>query len=239
MSFRRLALLAAVVVASIAPGVARAQSALTFASSLSNPVASGHYVGPYSATFTSAVGQSTGLSVFCVDFLNHVGFDDHYQVAVTNLGAPMGPLVDTRHPGALDQYRRAAWMGSLFASAPTSSWSSIQYAMWNVFTPAEAPDDALSPYITQAADVAAANGYGAFDYYGVHFDAVDMSRYSVITDVDANGLATGGHQEFITGDPLPTSTVPEPATLVMFGTGFAITAAVLRRRHRRRAAPLD
>jgi hypothetical protein len=235
MRLRRLALLA--VIAAL-PGVARGQDALTFAHSLSNPVAGGYYVGPYSATFTPAIGQASGISIICVDFLNHVGYDDHYGVNVTRLGAASS-LVDTRHPGQLDAYRKAAWMGSLFQIAPQDYWGSIQYAIWNVFTPADAPDDALSPYVAQAADVAASHGYGAFDYYGVHFDAVDMSRWSVVTDVAAAGLASGGHQEFLTSD-IPSAAVPEPATVALVGTGFGAVMLVMRRRRRvRQESRLD
>lgn len=235
---RRFALLA-VLSASAAHATVRAAGAqgadaeLTFASSLAgNPVAGGIYVGPYSSLITPAVGQARTVSVICVDFLNHVNFNDRYEIAITGLGNALDPLTDTRHPRQMASYRKAAWMSSLFATAPTSDWGSIHFAIWNVFTPAQAPDDAWSPYIAQVADVAASNNYGAFDYGGVHYAAVDMSRYSVLTDVAATGLATGGHQEFITSELPPSITTPEPATIAFVATGLGIAGLAARNRRR-------
>jgi hypothetical protein len=227
MSLRRLALVALLAV----PTAAGAQT-LTFASSLNNPVSAGYYVGPYgNATFVSALGQSSTLSVLCVDFLNEVYFGDHYQVNVTNLGTSSA-LSDTRHPGALTTYRKAAWLGSLFATTPQAGWGSLQYAEWNLFTPAQAPDDAASASYLHLADVAATHDFGAFDDAGAHYDAVNMANYWVLTDVNARGLAAGGKQEFLVDSTAPLSSVPEPGMLLLVASGLASMLAVrwVRRR---------
>src|SRR5438045_996777 len=168
MCLRRLALAAFLVAAPVTAGA----QTLTFASSLNNPVSGGYYVGPYgNATFVSALGQASTVSVMCVDFLNEVYFGDHYQVNVTNLGGTPS-LADTRHPDALTTYREGAWLGSLFATTPQSGWGSVQYAMWNLFSPAQAPDDAPSNAYLALASVAASHDFGAFDYAGQHYAAV-------------------------------------------------------------------
>jgi len=235
MTLRRLAAAALLAVAS--PLAAGAQATLTFPSSLANPVAGGYYVGPYApATFVSAVGQARTLSVLCLDFLNEVYLGDQYQVNVTSLGGGASNQVpDTRHPGAVGTYRKAAWLGSLFSSTPTTGWGSVQYAMWNLFTPTDAPDDVDSPGYLALADLAESHDYGAFDYQGRHYDAVDMSRYWVLTDVTAEGRALGGKQEFITTSDIalgPTNTVPEPGTLVLILTGAGAIGVLAWRRVR-------
>jgi hypothetical protein len=218
------------------PAVAQ-QATLTFPGGLNNPVAGNVYVGPYGpAPFVSALGQPSTLYVLCVDFLNEVNFGDHYAVNVTNLGgAGRNTVEDTRHPGDVATYRKAAWLGSLFSSTPTNLWGSVHYAVWNLFTPAEAPDDARSAQYLALADVAASNDYGAFDYQGAHYGAVDMTQYWVLTDVDAEGRALGGKQEFVvnSADALgPTATVPEPGTLLLVGSGVAAVAFLAWRRRR-------
>jgi hypothetical protein len=242
MSFRRFvlaALLAAPLpaVAQQATPQASPQATLTFPGSLNNPVAGNIYVGPYGpASFVSALGQASMVNVLCVDFLNEVNFGDHYAVNVTNLGGGgWNTVEDTRHPGDVATYRKAAWLGSLFSSTPTTLWGSVHYAVWNLFTPAQAPDDARSAQYLALADVAASNDYGAFDYQGTHYGAVDMTQYWVLTDVNAEGRALGGKQEFVVSSatPLgPSATVPEPGTLLLVGSGAAVVAFLAWRRRR-------
>ena len=236
MSLRRLVF--AALLAAPVPAVAQQatpQATLTFPGSLNNPVAGNIYVGPYGpASFISALGQASMVNVLCVDFLNEVNFGDHYAVNVTNLGGGgWNTVADTRHPGDVATYRKAAWLGSLFSSTPTNLWGSVHYAVWNLFTPAQAPDDARSAQYLALADVAASNGYGAFDYQGTHYDALDMTQYWVLTDVDAEGRALGGKQEFVvtSADALgATATVPEPGTLLLVGTGAVAVAFLAWRR---------
>lgn len=230
----RLARRALAALLALAPAAAGAQATLKFPSSLSNPAAGGYYVGPYAnATFVSAVGQAKSLNVICVDFLNHVSYNDQFQVQVSSLGDPSATLAESRHPGALDTYRKAAWLGSLFATKPTTQWGSVQFAIWNLFTPAQAPDDAQSASYLALADVAASHDYAAFEYGGTQYAALDFDDAWLLTDVAAAGSPIGGHQEFIaySGDPL--TPIPEPGTLALAASGLAALGTVAARRRRK------
>lgn len=235
----RRAAAALVALLALGPTSAESQGTLTFGSSLNNPVASGNYVGPYAgASFLNAVGQSQVISVICVDFLNHVAFGDRYTVSLNNLGGS-DDLAESRHPGAMLTYRKAAWLGSLFGARPQSAWGSVHHAIWNLFTPAEAPEYGSSNEYLALADRAAASGFAAFDDGGVHYDAVDMTNYWVLTDVAAAGRAVGGRQEFIAILPPPSVTslvaVPEPGTLALVVSGaLGVVGLVLRERRDQR-----
>ncbi len=222
--------------AALAPAV-RAQGTLTFANSLNNPVAGGNYVGPYGgASFVNAVGQSQTIAVICIDFVNHINYGDQYAVSVNGLGGA-DDLSESRHPGAMLTYRKAAWLGSLFSTKPRTAegWGPVHYAIWNLFTPAAAPEFGQSNEYLALADRAASVGFAAFDEAGVHYDAVDMSRAWLITDVAAAGRATGGRQEFIAMTSTPLVAVPEPNTLFLVATGaFGVAGLVVRDRRERR-----
>lgn len=217
------------------PAAARAQGTLTFASSLNNPVANNVYVGPYGgATFVNAVGQSQLVAVLCVDYLNHVGWNDSYAVSVNSLGG-VDDLSESRHPGAMLTYRKAAWLGSLFGTRSQTDWGSIHHAIWNLFTPVEAPEYGQSNAYLALADVAASYDFGAFDDGSVHYDAVDMSRWTLLTDVAAAGQSLGGHQEFLVESGPSIAAVPEPSTLALIGTGLlGVIGLVLRERREQR-----
>jgi hypothetical protein len=227
---RLLSRLALAASAAVVPVVASAQPTLAFDASQPNAFSNGsYYVGPFNGTFTTAPGQSTALSIFCVDILNTVGFGDTFPVKVTSL-ADGADLSNTRHPGMLTQYREAAWISSYFSIVPQAGWGSMQYAMWGLLNPGSAPTDAYSPSIIAAADYAASQNFHAFTYNSSDYAAFDYSKYSVLTDVRAAGSADDGfEQEFITGDLASTAT-PEPATLVLTAGGLLIVYGVTRRK---------
>ena len=134
---------------------------------------------------------------------------------VTSLANAAGALTNTRHPAASDaqamtKYRTAAWLTTQFSSTNMNEWSSIQHAIWNVFTPARY---AATAWDLQAASAAAGN-----------FAGLNFANFSVLTDVTAAGQAIGGAQEFIVpggiNGGITADVVPEPATYLLLGSGL-------------------
>lgn|GEM_PF-2412767 len=85
-------------------------------------------------------------------------------------------------------------------------------------------------YVNGALFMSQATTFGSFSFVGFS----DMTGINTIAIV-ANALSNGGDpviDNFTFGPAAPAAETPEPATMVLFGTGLAGLAAVARRRRR-------
>ena len=158
--------------------------------------------GPYSALLNGAP-----ITMVCVSFDRSVQVGQTWNVALNTLDASgVANALYGAQANALLNYQRAAWLYDKMLSTPNQA-SAIQGAIWNLFN-GGAPDSAASIQWFSAAMNANLTGF-------------DFSSFRILTPSDRS---RHGEQENIT-------TVPEPTTMLLLGSGlFGIAAKVRKRR---------
>jgi len=177
-----------------------------------------YYVGTYLASYYPTGPQ---IDVFCVDFNHEISNGQIWtanfsNLATSNLSQTRLGLAGWSYANSLVTYQSEAWLASQFANPlyhDNNDWVGIAHAMWYVTSGNGGLIDSYStPWITA---VASAQLGG--------FTGMDFSQWSLITDVNAKGEAANGDgtQEFLTH-----TVTPEPATLLLFGTGLLLLVGV-------------
>jgi len=176
-----------------------------------------YYVSPYYGTMTTN-GQTTAVTLFCVDFNNEVTWNQSWQANVTPLGSndlsntrfgnpadvallsATDPYLSTFTPGQL--YVQAAWLSTQFDQYLLTNPSQVvalQYAIWDLFAPNGPTNAAAQAWINQAQQ---------------NYGSINPNNFEIVTNVSPLNL-TGQVQEFI----VPT---PEPGTIGLLGAGLLV-----------------
>jgi len=190
-------------------------------------------VGPY----LGRVGwdNPTGplFTLYSVDFVNSIysGLDVNAMVSnigvgdmsMTLLGAGSGA---STYGTPLQRYQSAAWLASQYFTAGTSSWSSIQAAIWTIMTPTFPVSSTFAnPWLSTVI----ASGFVP--------TGIDFDRWSVLTAMDDTGQRLIGRQEMLMQGPVlrtvgevPPTVTPEPQTYVLLFSGLIFLVVFGRRR---------
>jgi hypothetical protein len=161
-------------------------------------------IGPYNLTL-----NTTSVNLFCMNDLNFIQGGESWGVNIVNASSFLGSAADSTG----FKYEEEAYIYSQFNGTNATD---IQDALWTIFDPGTSNTDANSPSL-----VAAAASFGGYTQ-----NFLTQTTFYIWD----GGSISNEYQDYAPQNFVGQSPVPEPSSLMLFGSGLVGLATVLRRK---------
>lgn len=199
------------------------------------PAPSPSWMWPASASGT-AFGPA--VDIYCIDFLHNAktsstGYDAYFTKLTTASFA--NPSAVNTRSGDLTRYLKAAWLITkmeTYANTTANKYvrADIHAAIWNIMSGSPIATSTNNSSGSWNAGAGASGTPNWIDQANANYATIDGNQWTVVTDACVTTSGTAGRgatavdncsQEFLT-----QNVVPEPATMILLGTGLLATLAV-------------